>query len=536
MERLPAVALAALVLLGGVVPAVGAGAVAPASATDARSGSQPQVRADPATDRIGWEDGYWHDDPIDVDQSDGLSDDELDAYVARAMARVEFLREAEFDGPVPVEVVDREAYRERTADDGGDPAFGAWNNQVWEGLFVDGENSDVQSELGATFGASVAGFYAPDDDRIRIVTDSPDSPTVDNATLVHELVHALQDQEVDLTSEQLRAPTQDGDLAIDGLVEGEANLIEALYTRRCGAEWDCVATPPSDGSGGDDPNLGILLTILQPYSDGPVYVEDLRAAGGWAAVRAAFDDPPASTEQVIHLTDEEPVPIEYTDRARGGWEPFPDQGENGSDTVGEASIYTMLWHQARTSGAETVSPRSLGRTDAEFDLYNYAAEPSAGWGNDRLFPYRRADGAGADAEGGYVWVTEWDTPADAREFHEAHRAILRAHDAERRADGIRVIPDGPFADAFRIVRTGTRVVVVNGPTPEAVDDLRPGLADGTARAAAGSSADGGTAGVDEDRDAPAGPSDVVAPGLGPLAVLAALAALAAAALVRRRRR
>ncbi|MFB6280573.1 MAG: Hvo_1808 family surface protein, partial [Haloferacaceae archaeon] len=488
-------------------------------APDRRAAARP----DPATDRIGWEAGYWHDDPIDVDQSDGLSERELDAYVARSMARVEFIRRAEFTRRVPVEVIDREAYRRRAGGDNESAAFVAWNNQVWEALFVDGEDSNVQERLGRTIGSSVRGFYTSGEDEIRIVTDTPSRPVIDNATLVHELTHALQDQTVDLTRESLRRDTQDGDLAADGLVEGEANLVQRLYERRCGEEWECVGTPApraggsggggGSGSGSGGSNLGILLTILHPYSDGPVYVNAIRERAGWDGVRAAFDDPPASTEQVIHRTDEAPTPIRFEDRARGDWRPYPDEGENGSDTAGEASIYVMLWYQAQTANADTVDPGAIGRTSSPFDIYNYDARPSAGWANDRLFPYRDGPPGGNDTRHGYVWVTEWDTERDAREFRRAYGAILDARDARARDDGIRVIEDGPFADAFLVVRRGTRVTVVNGPTPAAVEALRPGLA-------AAARTDGG--------------SGAAAPGFGVRAALVALLAGAGAALARRR--
>ena len=439
---------------------------------------------DPETDVVGWEAGYWYNESIDVDQSDGLSDAELDAYVGRAMARVEHLREREFLEPVAVEVISRDAYRARTnnSTSDGNASFDRWNDQVWEALFIVGESTDSGEALSDTFGSSVAGFYSPVDDEIKIVTDSPDSPVVDNATLHHELVHALQDQYVDLTNETYVGATQDGDLAVDGVVEGEANYIETLYASRCASgEWACVATPTTGGgSSGPGPNLGVLITILQPYSDGPVYVRDLVEAGGWTAFEAAFAHPPNSTEQVIHLTDEQPPPIEFEDRGRNGWTTFPDQGVNGSDTVGEASIYAMFWYQNRQYRADTVDPQAFFETDSRFDIYDYDAEPSAGWGNDRLFPYR--NGEGEDAEYGYVWVTEWDTEADAREFQRAHRAVLEAQDAtevvagdspgDGFATGVYRVDDGPFADAFRVTRNGTRVTVVNAPTVADLEDVR----------------------------------------------------------------
>jgi heme-degrading monooxygenase HmoA len=467
------VLVALFIVLAGATPVV--------AVADSDDRPPAQIREDPSSDRIGWEDGYWHDDPVDVDQSDGLSDRELDVLVARSIARVEYIRDAEFTDPVNVAVISRADYRARQGNTTTSDSFGAWNNQVWEALFVDGEDTDVQDELTGTFSSSVAGFYAPGPDEIRIVTTTPESPTVDNATLVHELTHALQDQQGRLASARPADATQDADLAANGLVEGEANFVERRYTERCGAEWDCVASPRGNGGSGEPPNLGILLTVLQPYSDGPVYVNSIREREGWDGVSGAFDSPPTSTEQTIHLTDEAPVPIEYTDRATDGWRTFSDEGQNGSDTVGEASIYVMFWYQAREVGADTVPPGALTRTDSPLDMYNYDAEPSAGWGNDRVFPYHNAD----RDEGGYVWVTEWDTPEDAREFRRAHEAILRAHDAETQ-NGTWTIPEGEYTDAFRVTRDGTRVTIVNGPDPAAVEAIRP---------ATGTDDDGGAVGV-----------------------------------------
>jgi len=459
--------------------------LAGASDTAARQEAPP----DPDSDVIGWEDGYWHNESVDVDQSDGLSDEELDAYVARAMARVEYLREAEFDSDVPVSTITREEYRNRSSGGGSGDAsrteYNRWNDQVWEGLFIVGESTGSGDAIGETTGSSVLGFYSPTRDEITIVTDSPDSPTINNATLVHELVHALQDQRYDLTNETYRASTQDGDLAVDGVVEGEANYIETNYAQRCGAEWECVDTPQAGGSGGgggSGPNLGVLLTLLNPYSDGPVYVNEIVEEGGWDAFEERFQDPPASSEQVIHRTDEAPRSIEFTDRGTNGWSTFPRDnpqlGQNGSDTVGEASIYAMFWYQAREYQADTINPNGLFQTSDPYDTYNYDAEPSKGWANDRLFPYRT--GEDDDAEYGYVWVTEWDTETDAREFHDTYLRMLDAHDVRETDEGYYVVSDGPFADAFLVRLDGERVTIVNGPTVDDVQDIRPGLEPGEA--------------------------------------------------------
>jgi len=468
-----AVALAAVVLLAGCATITWDDAAA--TTTRAPAGD------DPATDVIGWEGGYWHNESIAVDMSDGLNDSELDAYVSRGMARVEYLRNREFTADVPVTVMSREEYRSR---DGGDvaPAYRAWNNQVWEGLWIVGEDTDVESALSSTRGSAVAGFYSPSNDAITIITPTPSEPTISNATLIHELVHALQDQYIDLGAARYGGRTQDGQLAANGLIEGEANYIEARYSQRCGGAWACVA-PADDGGGGDLPpdfNFGLFVTIFNPYSDGPVWVDRILERGGWAAFDRYYTDVPVATEQIIHATNESPTPITVADTARDGWERFPDQGVDGADTVGEASIFAMFWYQSRNYGADVIDWRAIGDVDNPYDTYNYSSPPSAGWGNDRLVPYRRDTGDTPDY--GYVWKTVWDSERDATQFSEAYREVLAAHNATRVGNATWVVPSGPFADAFRVSQNGSTVTVVNGPTVPALADIHPETAESTTTA------------------------------------------------------
>ena len=434
---------------------------------------------DPGSDVLGWENGYWHNESIAVDQSDGLDDAEREAFVSRAMARVEVIREREFVQSVPVEVIPRSEYGNRTSGDANE-SYSGWNNQVWEALFVVGENQNVVDVLHSTSTSATSGAYFITDDEIKIITDTPEQPQIARGTLVHELVHAQQDQYVDLANETYQGTTQDEQLATNGLIEGEANFVEDRYEERCGAEWECVALPSSgSGSGGGggsggQTNVGVLVTLYHPYSDGPPYVHSLVEAGGWSAVEAKYDSPPNSTEQIIHHTEEAPVPLDVPSNARNGWEPFPGQGLNGTDTVGEASIFTMLWNQARASGAETIPSGKLFEASGPYDTYNYDSVPSAGWANDVIRPYRRTTDAG-ETEYGYEWTTAWDSEADATQFHAAYRAILTAHDARKVGPRTWVIDSGPYADAFRIVKEGRRVTIVNAPEVGDLANLRPDL-------------------------------------------------------------
>ena len=441
----------------------GGGASASTDNETAEPGEEDEFGDEP----IGKVNGYWYNESIDVDQADGLTDEELEAYVYRKMARVEEIRDRKFHSDVPVDVMTREEFREMRDARESDETFNRWNDQVWKGLFIVGEDESSEEAIGTVFGGAVAGFYSPAEDRVVIVTDDGDNPVVDGSTLLHELGHAMQDQHHNLSDPQYRGATQDADLAIDGIVEGEVVHMEDVYEERCDSgEWECVETPETDGpdDDGPDPNLGIFLTVYQPYSDGPGYAADIIEEDGWEGIADRMDDPPKSTTQVIHRTDREPTPIEYEHTAESGWEHYPDQGVEGADTVGEASIYAMFWYQARTYGAETLSDTEVRQP------YNYVSEPSSGWANDVLYPYRRGDD-----QDGYVWVTEWETATDAQQFRDAYGAMLEAHDV-RQDGGYHVVDDGPFRGAYLVSTDDTRVTIVHGPTTGAVSDIRPDLA------------------------------------------------------------
>ncbi|WP_255151482.1 Hvo_1808 family surface protein [Halorarius halobius] len=396
-------------------------------------------------DALGFEDGYWYDDSLNVTADDGLNESERRAVVARTMARVEVIRDLEFTERVPVEVVSREQYRSRSSGgSSGDATYEAWNNQVWEALLLVGEGTDVSDTFDTIFGSSVQGYYSPSRDEIVLVSNS-ETPTVDTRTLAHELVHALQDQHLRLSSD---AETQDAQLATDGLVEGDANHVEELYDGRCDAEWDCLPTPER-GNGGTPTefNFGVFLTVFTPYAEGPALVEDLRerSGGDWDRVNEAYDDMPASTEQVIHpekYPDDRPTNVSVRDRSSEAWHRF--DVDQQADTVGEASLYAMFW--------------ANGQVDRSRSPYNYSHPLSTGWDGDAVVPYTNG------SHGGYVWKATFDSKRDARQFYDGYVRALESREARSPDPGVYVIPDGPFADAFRVTRYGDTVVVVNAPT------------------------------------------------------------------------
>jgi hypothetical protein len=442
-------------LLAVAVVLVVAGCSAPL-ATDARTDSDPSALPvgdthPPADrDRLGWENGYRYDADLDVTLEDGLTDREREAVLARTMARVEQLRGQEFESGVSIEVISRATYQNRSVDFGygdADTQEVAWNEQVWEALFLVGEDQTVEAAFDATLSSSVGGYYAPGEDAIVVVSDAA-NPTIDRRTLAHELVHALQDQHATLDE---WPAVQDAQLARQGVTEGEANYVQRLYERRCEGQWQCLPLPASERGGTRTGafNDGVFLTLYQPYASGPDFIARVHEERGWAGVDDLYVTLPASTEQVIHpqkYPDERPANVTVPDRSSEAWSRF-DLDRPVYDTVGEASIYAMF----ASNGVIEWS------TSAE--RYSYRHPISEGWAGDALVPYNGSDGDG------YVWQTRWDSVADAEAFASAYTRLLETHGSRHVEDDVYTLSDSSaFADAFRITRDGNTVTIVNAPT------------------------------------------------------------------------
>ncbi|MHB9287154.1 Hvo_1808 family surface protein [Halobacteriales archaeon Cl-PHB] len=453
---------------GGADGAASDGPTVGTAGDGATSTPRAEPRPDPETDVLGWEDGYWYDDPVAVTTADGLNESERSAVVARAMARVETVRKLEFERRVPVEVVSRANFS-AGGTDRESSAFTTFDNAKFEALFLVGEESDSLAVQESSRNQTVLGYYSPAKDAIVVVSEA-ETPTLDGErTLSHELVHALQDQHFNLSDSPPR--TRDAYNARNGLVEGDASVVQHRYQQRCGANWSCLAPPESNGSGGGGgpPNMGVYLLSLFPYTEGPSFVRALQTGGeGWAAVNDAYDSPPRTTTEVINPEQFgrfSARAVSLAPNPTGGWERVRPPGRPDYATLGQSGLATMF---AQTlyddyNRSSVVRPQAFlnleGGSVNTTDPLNYGLAPTEGWRGDRLQVYRNG------AETGYVWRIVWDDEAAAARFAAAYRDLL-AHWGGQRvgADTWKLADSSPFADAVSLEVEGETVTIVNAPT------------------------------------------------------------------------
>lgn len=479
MPRLPVVCMIGIFLVFGLAVGLVTGAAAnsdvstvPANETATNTTvSDNGTNTSIADEPLGRVNGIWYNESLNVTTNDGLTDEELSLVVSRSMARVEHLRGLKFQSMVNITVISRETHRASTRNETVNSGFRHWNNQVWKALFIVGDDEDIVEEFGTIRSESVSGYYRIGTGNITIVTDDPDAISINTETLAHELLHALQDQHFNLSSDQFQGAVQDEQLGYQGLIEGDSEYIRSLYMSKCRFEWDCLSSDGASSSNAASPelNLGIWGVLYHPYSDGPAYVHDIVNTDGWNAVNYRYISPPTTSRELIHRERFFKTGMEFNDTSSSSWSRYRDYGVEGMDSVGEASVYMMFWYQSTEYGAGVIEPNQFVTDPNPYSSYNYESEPSSGLVDDLVVPYTNFE----TGETGYVWVLEWETEDDVTEFVWEYFRILRAHDATVHETGTWSIPDGGFGGAYRVSQNGTTVTIVHAPSIPALDEIRP---------------------------------------------------------------
>jgi hypothetical protein len=272
----------------------------------------------------------------------------------------------------------------------------------------------------------LAGYYEPADGTMYMASDLGDDEA--EATLAHELVHALQDQRWNLEERSKYRPG-DGDRseAVSALAEGDATsaMFDVMIARAApGANRTALDLPDdmfsekiregmNQGPGASAPHV-MRTSLAAPYIYGTLFVHSLRRRGGWEAVNRAWEDAPTTSEQILHvdkwLAHEPPLKVDPpTFAALGpGWK-LADE-----DSEGELGT--------RIAFEEWMDPKA-------------AAEASAGWGGDRGALLTNGDRAA------FAWRLRFDPGHKTPNERPARAYVTVAHALEKALGPAKV--DGP---------------------------------------------------------------------------------------------
>jgi hypothetical protein len=248
------------------------------------------------------------------------------------------------------------------------------------------------------------GFYDIEEDRMVLIAGEDFGP-LERMTYAHEYTHARQDATYDIDNRlgyNDESCDQDSErcAAIQALLEGDASLASAFWMMGNASETEQQQIMAE--SSAPQPVLESAPLFLQkefvfPYEKGTEFVGKLYEQGMWPAVNAAYENPPVSTEQILHperYPDDVPLEVILPDLLPvlgEGWELLD------SDTLGEFYTYLML-----TAGVDPKARIADG----------VAQKAAEGWGGDRFDVYHNK-GTGQTV---LVLKSQWDSSGEAVEF------------------------------------------------------------------------------------------------------------------------
>jgi len=280
------------------------------------------------------------------------------------------------------------------------------------------ETMDVRKLFLDLYTEQILGYYDPRTKVLYVVEGAPEEYL--GITIMHELVHALQDQYINLDSLQRASGDDDRQTAAQAVIEGQATFEQLAVMvggkSNLGAAlpggWDRMRDVIRE-TYSSQPIFSAAPMVIQeellfPYINGAEFVRRFKEK---EQSKLPFGDLPQSTEQVLH------------DRAY-------------FVSPRDAPVRIVL-----PAVQNVVYQNDLGEFDTRLFLFQHlkdreaASRAAMGWGGDRYVVVRVPQG------NGIAWVSAWDGALDAAEFVDAlGQAIQRRYRApapSRESNGVR---------------------------------------------------------------------------------------------------
>jgi hypothetical protein len=284
-----------------------------------------------------------------------------------------------------------------------------WGSLLSALQLVDTKGKDASKELLpkllTLYESQVLAFYDPQAHTYYSIKQLPKLPEqaakladpkmLEEMVMVHELMHALQDQHFKLGEKETALMRDtDANLAYHAVLEGEAVLVMVAHIlAKSGLELDEIVK--------DDAMLGMISSAAQaeqmidpatpkyfaemlkfPYLEGLKFVVAAYRRGGWKELDRIHADPPRTTRQIMH-------PEEYFNRS---FKPRPFDASKPANAISAEHLGEFHW------------------------AFLVGAANARGWVNDRAVVSR---------DGRVQVATTWESPDRAAAFASAYGAFLQ---------------------------------------------------------------------------------------------------------------
>ncbi len=265
-------------------------------------------------------------------------------------------------------------------------------------------------------GEQVVGYYDPNTKVLYVVEGA--NPDMVRGTIAHELVHALQDQYVNLDSIQKLKGNSDRSMAAQSIFEGQAmyeQLVASKVPLSIPGAWDRILKSARQDQAGmpvfASAPFAIQEALLFPYINGAQFFQRYKqhadSTGG-----LNYRDLPVSTEQILHPTkffDERDDPVTVNFGPIAGVTPIFD------DNLGEFGIRVLLFDRLRIAEA---------------------IRAASGGDGDRYMVFSH------NGQNALAWATVWDSDLDVRLFENIMNRYIGMMQSAKRDKRVRQLTIG----------------------------------------------------------------------------------------------
>lgn len=233
--------------------------------------------------------------------------DETAALFDEIVEQVAELRELPVEAEVPLEIVGSEEMIELALADAEDDLESiARSEAVAKALHQIPEDADLLELNEELVEAGVAGLYRPSENRAYVVGDGDGLSPLEQVTVAHEVVHALQDQFVDLTVLEEFDDDPDARMAFTSVIEGDAVRLQEQWAAGHLTEQERQERMAEEQRIGQEQfetlqalPRALLEHFVTPYVAGPEFVAVVTRDVGLPALDEALEDPPTTMVEIF---------------------------------------------------------------------------------------------------------------------------------------------------------------------------------------------------------------------------------------------
>lgn len=392
---------------------------------------------------------------------EALKPEQVDALVRELRSEVELLRGLKFKSPIVSKIASKELIRkylkERIDDEPllkNEKEF----NLVLQLFGYTRRELDLHKMYSLLLEEEVGGFYDEKRRCLFIAEHFSVDDLMARTILVHEMCHALQDQYFNLNQLlEARQNNEDKLLALLSVVEGDATIVmndymEKHLSLKTIASWFKLYS--YDNSVFLSMPYFIQQSVIFPYIQGLIFVNQAMLCGGYSRRNALFRSPPESTEQIIH-PEKYLIPSEF----------------DAPTTITLPNLSSRLGEKWRLCLENCTGELMIRVLFEQNEMRENAYTIAEGWDGDWYQLYTRASPTEKeDPLSSYllIWRSVWDSAEDAREFYRGFCRLQRKLHPEVRMSQEKnqlTLTAETFSAKIKVTNSQVDFIITNADSP-----------------------------------------------------------------------